>query len=73
MLAGKNQLCGCLSFKVKKLSHEKEQLRKELTQLQQYLSQREAGLGEWREMVGRLGKKQSEKKLHMQDKLISYR
>ena len=60
-------------MKVKKLAHEKEGLRKELVQLQLYLSQQDVGLGEWREGMERAGRRQAEKKQHMQDKFHSYR
>ena len=66
----------CLStarLQIKKLNHEKEQLRKEVFQLQQYFSQREAGLGEWRDAVDRAGRRHAEKKQHTQDKMSSYR
>ena len=66
----------CLStarLQIKKLNHEKEQLRKEMFQLQQSFSQREAGLGEWRDAVDRAGRRRAEKKQHTQDKMFSYR
>ena len=54
----------------KRLIYEKEQLSKELTLLQQLLTQHVVGVGEWRERVGR---RRAERKLHDQEKLSSFR
>ena len=54
----------------KRLIYEKEQLSKELTLLQQLLTQHVVGVGEWRERVGR---RRAERKLHDQEKLSSVR